>query len=48
MVQNKAIRFIILDLKGICSISEAREQLQLETLESRHRKARISLLMKIV
>ena len=47
MVQNKAIRFI-LNLKGRCSISEARENLGLPTLESRRMHQRIKMLHYII
>ena len=47
LFQNKAIRFI-LDLKGICSISDARNLLEIETLSERRKTARTSLLMKII
>ena len=39
MIQNKAIRFI-LNLKGICSITAARAELQIDTLEVRRLKNR--------
>ena len=41
------MRFI-LNLKGICSMTQARENLGLETLSGRRESARISLLMKII
>ena len=47
LIQNKAMRFI-LNLKGICSMTDARENLGLETLSDRRKTARISLLMKII
>ena len=47
MVQNRAVRFVK-NLRGIVSVSEARDELQLETLEARRRQARHRLLNKIV
>lgn len=47
MVQHRAIRFI-LNLKGIVSITEGREKLQLETLEERRLRSRKHTLMKIL
>ena len=38
----------ILDLKGICSISDAQKLLEMETLSERRKAARLSLLMKII
>jgi hypothetical protein len=46
-IQNRAIRFIC-SLKGVCSISSAREGIALETLEERRKKKRKALLCNIV
>lgn len=47
MVQNKAVRFIK-NLKGIVSVTVARESLGLELLESRRKTSRINLLTTIL
>ena len=47
MVQRRALRFIG-SLKGICSISDFREKLGLDTLETRRRNSRKSLLCSII
>ena len=47
LFQNKAMCFV-LNLKGICNMTEARENLGLETLSDRCKPASISLLMKII
>ena len=48
MVQNQAIRFIM-NIKGLKdSITVAREQLELETLQDRRKKLIMSLLMRIL
>ena len=48
MVQNQAIRFIM-NIKGLKdSITVAREQLELETLQDRRKRLKMSLLMRIL
>jgi len=47
MVQHRAIRFI-LNLRGICSITEARAELNLDTLEERRRGSRKNLFLRIM
>ena len=48
MVQNQAIQFIV-NIKGLKnSITVAREQLELETLQDRHKRLKIFLLMRIL
>lgn len=44
VLQNKAVRFI-LNLKGIQSMTAARDKLKLSTLESRRKASRLKLLM---
>ena len=46
-VQSKAVRFIC-DLRGVVSVTEARERIGLETLGDRRKNARVKLLMKIL
>lgn len=46
-VQNKATRFI-LNLKGICGITESKEKVSLLPLEQRRKNARIKLLHMIL
>ena len=47
MLQNKAIRFI-LNLRGICSISEAKADLKIDSLESRRYASRTRSLANIM
>ncbi len=47
MLQNKAIRFI-LNLRGICSISEAKAGLKIDSLESRRYASRTRSLANIM
>ena len=46
-VQSKAVRFI-LNLKGICSITDSRESLGLLSLQDRRKSKRINLFMQIL
>ena len=46
-IQRKAVRFIC-GLKGIVSVTEAQEKIELETLSDRRRRARIKLLVNIL
>ena len=47
MVQNRAIRFIC-NLRGVCSASEARDSVALESLENRRKINRKSILLNII
>jgi len=47
MVQHKAIRFIT-GLRGIFSVTDAREKLGLQTLETRRRDSRLRLMLNIL
>ena len=47
MVQHWALRFIC-NLKGICSIEEARKSVELDTLEERRRASRRQLFLRIL
>jgi hypothetical protein len=47
LVQNKALRFI-LNLKGIQSMSDARDRLRINTLESRRKSCRLKLLTHLI
>jgi hypothetical protein len=47
MLQNRAVRFIA-NLKGRDSVTDARNKLNLHTLEDRRKNHRVSLLMKIL
>lgn len=46
-VQNKAIRFI-LNLKGRCSITDARNRLNLSTLEQRRKDHRLQIFLRVL
>ena len=50
MVQNQAIRFIIMNIKGLKDsiTTAAREQLELETLQDRRKWLKMSFLMRIL
>jgi hypothetical protein len=47
MVQNRAVRFIC-DLRGVCSVSEAREGISLESLETRRTNNSKGMLLNII
>ena len=47
LLQNKAISFVR-DIKGRSSVSEARSQLQLQSLQDRRKSHRLSLLMTVL
>jgi hypothetical protein len=47
MVQNRAVRFVC-DLRGICSVSEARAEIELESLEERRRNQRKKFLLNLL
>ena len=46
-IQRRAVRFIC-NLKGVASVTEARENIQLEALEIRRKRARLNLLINIL
>ena len=46
-IQSRAVRFIC-NLKGVASVTEARENMQLEALDIRRKRARFNLLMNIL
>ena len=47
LLQNNAIRFVR-SIKGRSSVSEARNQLQLQSLQDRRKSHRLSLLMRVL